>query len=287
MAHVQQQSSAKKIKLLTSVVSLLIILCSTIAIVFAPKWRHHSNYEKHKFTSEHDNVKVDDDVSHFLVATPEIKAVSRSQFGANSCPAGKGLWNMVLITDWYGFETDWALYSNNNERIANGPPSPYNYEDSTKYQGNLCLPVGRYYMKWMDMVGDGICCTYGKGSWVVKVNGQVKLQSTEDDNYKEKDYYFRVSNSGGSPPPNGDVAVDTPLGLVIGTRTDERFRSEFVQEVDAFLGIKYGRIPARFRKSQLFEQNRQYIDATDFAPFCWQAVDMPYYKDQPQSEDVS
>lgn len=64
---------------------------------------------------------------------------------------------------------DWALYdASNNERIAHGPPEPYNYEDLTTYQGNLCLPFGDYYIKWMDMSADGICCDFGMGSWTGK-----------------------------------------------------------------------------------------------------------------------
>lgn len=116
------------------------------------------------------------------------------------------------------------------------------------------------------------------------------LQSTPDDNYKEKDYRFSVGTiSENLDRDNFAVSVNTQLGRVVGTNNDERFtNTEFVTNgVDSFLGIKYGRIPGRFRKSQLYEQRRDFIDATDFGPFCWQSVDMPWYEDQQQSEDVS
>jgi len=116
------------------------------------------------------------------------------------------------------------------------------------------------------------------------------LQSSENDNYKEKDYRFSVGTiSENIDRDNFAVSVNTQIGLVIGTNNDERFvNTEFVTDgVDSFLGIKYGRIPGRFRKSQLYEQRRDFIDATDFGPFCWQSVDMPWYEDQQQSEDVS
>ena len=115
------------------------------------------------------------------------------------------------------------------------------------------------------------------------------LQSTPDDNYKEKDYRFSVGTNENLDRDNFAVSVNTQLGLFVGTNNDERFtNTDFVTNgVDSFLGIKYGRIPGRFRKSQLYEQRRDFIDATDFGPFCWQSVDMPWYEDQQQSEDVS
>ena len=138
------------------------------------------------------------------------------------------------------------------------------------------------------MSADGICCDFGTGSWTVKVNNNMVLQSTPDDNYKEKDYRFSVGTSENIDRDKFAVSVNTPLGLVVGNYNDRFVNTEFVTNgVDSFLGIKYGRIPGRFRKSQLYEQRRDFIDATDFGPFCWQSVDMPWYEDQQQSEDVS
>ena len=115
------------------------------------------------------------------------------------------------------------------------------------------------------------------------------MQSTPDDNYKEKDYRFSVGTNENLDRDNFAVSVSTSLGQFVGNNNDERFtNTDFVTNgVDSFLGIKYGRIPGRFRKSQLYEQRRDFIDATDFGPFCWQSVDMPWYQDQQQSEDVS
>ena len=95
----------KKKLIITSVVSLSIVLCIAIGISLAPKHSHSTatnNHHKDKFTNKNDKVKTDDDISHFLKAdTTEV----RSEFGSNTCPSGKGLWNMKLVTDWYGYET--------------------------------------------------------------------------------------------------------------------------------------------------------------------------------------
>jgi len=98
-------SSKKKKLIITSIVSLSIVLCIAIGISLAPKHSPSTatyNHHKEKFTSKNDIIKVDNDISHFLKAdTTEV----RSEIGSNTCPSGKGLWNMKLVTDLYGYET--------------------------------------------------------------------------------------------------------------------------------------------------------------------------------------
>ena len=86
--------------------------------------------------------------------------------------------------------------------------------------------------------------------------------------------------------PPTDVYVQTPVGLVLGTRSDPRFG-----DVDSFLGIKYAHVGQRFTKSRLMNHRDdygqvEYIDATDFGAYCWQEdQDMPYYENQRQEEE--
>ena len=104
-------NNKKKKLIITSVVSLLLVLCIAIGISLAPKHTHSTatnNHHKDKFTSPGDIVKVDNDISHFLKAdTTEV----RSEIGSNTCPSGKGLWNMKLITDLYGYETGMCSFA--------------------------------------------------------------------------------------------------------------------------------------------------------------------------------
>jgi len=198
----------KKKQLITSIALLILFLCIAIVIIsFATKPRHkdRQHYEKDKFTTANYEIKIDNNTSHFLVASTQVASGAPSilsmQRSSNSCQSGQGLWNMKLTTDWYGYETQWSLYNSNNERIAYGPPIPNKYEDTTTYQGNLCLPIGQYYIKWYDLSSDGICCSFGNGSWIVKVNGIVVLQSSDDDNYKEREYKFSVTDGKPTPLP--------------------------------------------------------------------------------------
>lgn len=98
-------SSKKKKLIVTSIVSLLLVLSIAIGISLAPKHSHSTatnNHQKDKFTSTNDIIRIDNDISHFLKAdTTEV----RSELGSNTCPSGKGLWNMKLVTDLYGYET--------------------------------------------------------------------------------------------------------------------------------------------------------------------------------------
>ena len=144
--------------------------------------------------------------SDFVIAKPDYY-ISTRQSSSSSCPTGQGLWNLQLVTDLYAFETKWELYdTNNNERIAYGPPDSYNYEDTTTYTGNLCLPIGQYYIRWYDISSDGICCTYGEGSWVVKVNGKIVLENNpNDDSFKQRDFPFEVVSSTSEDNDNDDI----------------------------------------------------------------------------------
>jgi len=141
------------------------------------------------------NTTFTGNTSGFIIAKPDY--FSSRQSLSSSCPTGKGLWNLKLTTDWYAFETKWSLHKyNNDERIAYGPPESYNYEDTTTYTGNLCLPIGQYYIRWYDISSDGICCTYGEGSWIVTVNGKVVLKNNpNDDSFKQRDFPFEVVSS--------------------------------------------------------------------------------------------
>lgn len=132
------------------------------------------------------------DITEFIV-TNEI--VRQAMFGAQECPAGEGLWNLVLVTDDYPWETKWELHRKNNANVlAFGPPEGTNYARRTRYTGNMCLPPGQYYMTWKDLTGDGICCDYGPGEWTVQVNNEVVAQMAEGgDKSTQFDAEFSVT----------------------------------------------------------------------------------------------
>jgi hypothetical protein len=66
-----------------------------------------------------------------------------------------------LTTDQYASETTWTLTNASGSVVAsNGSLS-----NNTSYSETLCLPDGCYTFTINDSYGDGICCTYGNGSY--------------------------------------------------------------------------------------------------------------------------
>ena len=112
----------------------------------------------------------------------------------NNCLYNEGLWKLQLQTDNYSYETKWELYDASTQQIlAYGPPTNTNYNKLTNYIGILCLPIGEYYIRWYDIMGDNICCNYGRGDWTVSVNGEVVLQNDPNDKFTQRDFTFIVT----------------------------------------------------------------------------------------------
>ncbi|MEY3049970.1 MAG: hypothetical protein RL365_2008 [Bacteroidota bacterium] len=87
-----------------------------------------------------------------LLVTPQLMA---------QCPVGQWPVGITIIPDDYPGETTWNLYSNGNE-VANG-----NVNGSM-----VCVDTAdciRFDIH--DSYGDGICCGYGIGSYVITLNG--------------------------------------------------------------------------------------------------------------------
>ena len=85
--------------------------------------------------------------------------------GNNSCANNDVAF--TLTTDQYGYETSWTLTSSTNQTIASGS----NLASSTTYNDNFCLADGDYTFTINDSYGDGICCSYGNGSYDLSLNG--------------------------------------------------------------------------------------------------------------------
>ena len=66
-----------------------------------------------------------------------------------------------LTTDNYGYETSWTLNDSTSAEIANGS----GFQSGTNYQEVFCLANGDYSFTINDSYGDGICCSYGIGSY--------------------------------------------------------------------------------------------------------------------------
>lgn len=73
---------------------------------------------------------------------------------------------LTLVTDNYGSETSWSL-TGPEGTISSGS----GYGNNQTITETFCLPDGCYEFTINDSYGDGICCSYGNGSYALSGNG--------------------------------------------------------------------------------------------------------------------
>ncbi len=79
----------------------------------------------------------------------------------------------ISITfDNYPEETSWSLTNSSGQTVASDSYSSSNADGSTVTE-DLCLPDGCYTFTINDAYGDGICCSYGNGSFSVTDSSSV------------------------------------------------------------------------------------------------------------------
>lgn len=101
-----------------------------------------------------------------------------------------------LVTDRYGSETSWTLKNSSGTTINSGS----GYGNSTTYNINLGpLSEGQYTFTINDSYGDGICCSYGSGSYTLK-DGANNTLATGGAFGSSEATVFCVP--GGTPPAN-------------------------------------------------------------------------------------
>ena len=90
---------------------------------------------------------------------------------------------LVLKTDRYPGETSWELRMASGARgscVGATPSSGVVVEAETEYRisiSNICAGQ-QYTFEIFDSIGDGICCEYGEGSYVLELNG-VRLHESD------------------------------------------------------------------------------------------------------------
>lgn len=83
-----------------------------------------------------------------------------------------------LTTDDWPHETSWRLALDNGTEV-DSVDERYYTELNALYSHRYCLHVGSFVFSIEDMIGDGICCFYGKGSCKIKVNNEILKEGGE------------------------------------------------------------------------------------------------------------
>jgi hypothetical protein len=78
--------------------------------------------------------------------------------------------NINMTFDNYPEETSWEILNASNQVVFSG--GTYGSQaDGSSLTVTKCLDAGCYTFKMKDSYGDGMCCTYGSGSYTVTSNG--------------------------------------------------------------------------------------------------------------------
>jgi hypothetical protein len=88
------------------------------------------------------------------------------------CPMNELILDITF--DNYAEETSWELYTDITTTptlIASG--SGYDDLDDQSIQQRLCIDNGDFGFVIYDAYGDGMCCSFGQGSYSLTVNGEV------------------------------------------------------------------------------------------------------------------
>lgn len=91
--------------------------------------------------------------------------------GGSNCPACPTGCNdnevtVTITLDQYGSETTWSIVNSSGTTVGSGGPYSNN-TSGTVASETFCLPDGCYDFIINDSYGDGICCSYGNGSYQV------------------------------------------------------------------------------------------------------------------------
>ena len=102
-----------------------------------------------------------------------------------SCIIGGVEITFTILTDEYPEETTWEVTNESGTTIMSG--GPYSSSGST-YSETACVETGCYDVTINDSYGDGICCAYGTGNYIVTSDGNTlvsggEFASTETTNF--------------------------------------------------------------------------------------------------------
>lgn len=123
------------------------------------------------------------------------------------------IFSLDLLTDNYPEETSWSLTDFETNEVVN-EGGGYN-SGSTLYQISSCLYGNCHTFEVFDSFGDGMCCSYGQGGYIVSVNGQ-EIGSGGDFDYAESLDFCVINDFPTAGPSSISSAAqcdDSPLPL--------------------------------------------------------------------------
>ncbi len=115
---------------------------------------------------------------------------------------------LTIVADNYPGETTWAITDDAGATVASG--GPYSTAGAT-YTEDLCLPDGCYTFTINDSYGDGICCSYGNGSYSLTSGGSTLASGGAFTSSESTSFDLGAGCGGGGGGGGGctSVAIDS------------------------------------------------------------------------------
>merc|ERR1712241_33491 len=113
------------------------------------------------------------------------------------------VFQLDLTTDDYGSETHWDIQDSNNGVVTVGE----GYASKETFVEKRCLEDGVYTFTIYDTYGDGMCCSYGTGSYKVTYDGAVLGEGGEFQ--QSESVELRSSTSSSTSTPSTTAAPTT------------------------------------------------------------------------------
>ena len=127
-----------------------------------------------------------------------------NQSGSQDCTENQ--LSFTLKLDYYPMEVVWHLVDEQDQEWYSGGPyvKELAHQEITE---SFCLPAGRYYFIIEDYYGDGLCCQYGDGYYLIKDrSGKLVVSGSQYSN--EKATTFLLGEENPNPTSNGCVSVN-------------------------------------------------------------------------------
>lgn len=124
--------------------------------------------------------------------------------GTGSCTDG----TVTIVTDNYGSETSWTIKDSSNTTIESGS----GYGNNTTNNVSVCLDDGDYSFTINDSYGDGMCCSFGNGSYALTVGGQTLVSGAQFQSSETKAFTIGGSSGGGDTGGGDTGGGATDLG---------------------------------------------------------------------------
>ncbi len=129
--------------------------------------------------------------------------------GSNCAPCNTGGCNdtevsITITFDNYSSETSWSITDANGQTVASG--GNYNQASGSSVTETACLPDGCYDFTINDAYGDGICCSYGNGSYSVSSDGTTHASGGSFGSSETTNFCIGSSGGGGGGGGTGGGA---------------------------------------------------------------------------------